>query len=109
MGFGEDGDATVAAIGDFAFRVDFIGGANDSLRQLGAHALYLAQLAGRGGQRRPWIAETVQQAAANPRPHAVYKGKADRINQLGVVVGHGRRGLGLTGLAPTPSNIVCSR
>ena len=89
VGLGEDGDAVAAAQGDLGFGVDLVAGADDPLGQFRPHAFHLAQLARRRGQHRRRIAEAVQQSAANPRPHAIDQGKTHRIDQIGIVVGHG--------------------
>ena len=89
VGLGEDRDAVATAEGDFAFGVDLIAGADDPLGQFRPHAFHLAEFAGRRRQHRRRIAEAVQQPAANPRPHAIDQGKTHRIDQIGIVVGHG--------------------
>jgi len=68
---------------------------------------HLAQLARRRGQHRCRIAEAVQQSAANSRPDAIHQGKTHRIDQIGIVVGHGGSGTGWAfyggwGIATTP-------
>ena len=89
MGLGEDRDASPAAEGNLALGIDLLAGTGDPLGERRPHALNFAQDARPRGQHRRRVAEAVQQAAANPRTDAVHQRKTHRIDQLGIVVGHG--------------------
>ena len=97
VGLGEDGDVLAAAEGDLGLGVDLLTGAEDPLAEFRPYAFHVAQLAGRGGQHCRRIAEAVQQAAADPRPHAIHQGKTHRIDQVGIGVGHDGSGQELGG------------
>ena len=88
VGLGEDGDALAAAQGDLGLGVDLVAGAEDPLVRVSALRLPRRATRWRGGQHRRRIAEAVQQAAADPRPHAIHQGKTHRIDQIGSGVGH---------------------
>ena len=61
------------------------------LGQLLADAFDAAEIAGRRGQNRGRIAESVQQPPADSRPDAFDHSETNRVDQIGVGEGHGGR------------------